>query len=108
MSIKELREQIDIMQSQYVDTRKLETELYQRFTIPLASLMFALIGAPLGIQPNRSSSSIGFGISIIIIFIYYTLMTLAGAIGQGFVHSTGNRRMDTEYRDIDCRLLFNT
>ena len=83
MSIKELREQIDIMQSQYVDTRKLETELYQRFTIPLASLMFALIGAPLGIQPNRSSSSIGFGISIIIIFIYYTLMTLAGAIGQG-------------------------
>lgn len=31
---------------------------------------------------NWSSSSIGFGISIIIIFIYYTLMTLAGAIGQ--------------------------
>lgn len=83
MSIRELREQINIMKSQYVDTRKLETELYQRFTVPLASLMFALIGAPLGIQPNRSSSSIGFGISIIIIFIYYTLMTLAGAIGQG-------------------------
>lgn len=83
MSIKELKEQIDIMKSQYVDTRKIETELYQRFTIPMASLMFALIGAPLGIQPNRSSSSIGFGISIIIIFIYYTLMTLAGAIGQG-------------------------
>lgn len=82
MSIKELNEQIDIMKSQYVDTRKIETELYQRFTVPMASLMFALIGAPLGIQPNRSSSSIGFGISIIIIFIYYTLMTLAGAIGQ--------------------------
>ena len=56
--------------------------LYERVTVPMASLMFALIGAPLGIQPNRSSSSIGFGISIIIIFIYYTLMTLAGAIGQ--------------------------
>lgn len=83
MTIRELRDQISIMKSQYVDTRKLETELYQRFTIPLASLMFALIGAPLGIQPNRNSSSIGFGISIIIIFIYYTLMTLSGAIGQG-------------------------
>ena len=76
MTIKELREQINIMKSQYVDTKKLEIELYQRFTVPMASLMFALIGAPLGIQPNRSSSSIGFGIS------YYTLMTLAGAIGQ--------------------------
>ena len=82
MTIKELREQINIMKSQYVDTKKLEIELYQRFTVPMASLMFALIGAPLGIQPNRSSSSIGFGISIIIFFIYYTLMTLAGAIGQ--------------------------
>lgn len=82
MSIRELKEQIDIMKSQYVDTKKLETELYQRFTVPMASFVFALIGAPLGIQPNRSSSSIGFGISIIIIFIYYTLMTLAGAIGQ--------------------------
>ncbi len=85
MSIKELREQIGIMKSQYVDTRKLETELYQRFTIPMASLVFTLIGAPLGIQPNRSSSSIGFGISIIIIFIYYTLMTLSGAIGQSTI-----------------------
>ncbi len=44
MSIKELKEQIDIMKSQYVDTRKIETELYQRFTVPMASLMFALIG----------------------------------------------------------------
>lgn len=82
MTIRELREQIEIMKSQYVDTRKIETELYQRFTIPFASLVFTLIGAPLGIQPNRSSSSIGFGISIIIIFIYYTMMTLSGAIGQ--------------------------
>ena len=48
------------MKSQYVDTKKLEIELYQRFTVPMASLMFALIGAPLGIQPNRSSSSYQF------------------------------------------------
>ena len=38
------------MKSQYVDTKKLEIELYQRFTVPMASLMFALIGAPLGIR----------------------------------------------------------
>ena len=46
MTIKELREQINIMKSQYVDTKKLEIELYQRFKVPMASLMFALIGAP--------------------------------------------------------------
>ena len=64
-------------------TMKLEMEMYQRFTIPLASFVFALVGAPLGLQKQRSSSSIGFGISILIIFIYYGVMTFAGALGKG-------------------------
>ncbi|BEU88496.1 LPS export ABC transporter permease LptG [Selenomonas sp. TAMA-11512] len=82
LTMKEIRQQIGIMRSQFVDTRKMETELYQRVTIPMASLIFALIGVPLGLQPNRSSSSKGFGISLIIIFIYYVLMTMSGAIAQ--------------------------
>ena len=82
LTIHELKEQIEIMRSQYVNTKKLETELYQRYTVPMASLIFTLVGIPLGLQPNRNSSSMGFAISIIIIFIYYTLMTLAGAIAQ--------------------------
>ena len=73
------------MQSQYVNTTKLETELYQRITIPIASLVFALIGIPLGLQPNRNSSSVGFGISLIIIFVYYVMMTVSGAIAQSGV-----------------------
>ena len=49
----------------------------------MASFVFAMIGAPLGLQPHRSSSSIGLGISIIIIFMYYTVMTVSTALGQG-------------------------
>ena len=49
----------------------------------MASLIFTLVGVPLGMQPNRNSSSMGFVMSIIIIFIYYSLMTMAGAIAQG-------------------------
>ena len=83
LTMKELRAQIEIMKSQYISTNELETELYQRFTIPLASLVFALIGVPLGLQPTRNSSSMGFAFSVIIIFIYYAIMTLANAIGIG-------------------------
>ena len=83
MSMAELTAQIKIMKSQYVNTAKLETELYQRVTIPMASLIFTLVAVPLGMQPNRNSSSRGFVISIVIIFIYYSLMTMAGAIAQG-------------------------
>ena len=82
LTMKELKAQIRIMKTQYVDTNKLETELYQRITVPMASLIFALIDVPLGLQPTRNSSSAGFAMSVIIIFFYYALMTMANAIGR--------------------------
>ena len=83
LTMKELKAQISIMKTQYVNTAKLETELYQRITVPMASLIFALIGVPLGLQPTRNSSSMGFAMSVVIIFVYYAVMTLANAIGRG-------------------------
>jgi len=82
LTMKELREQIDIMRTQFVDTNKLEAELYQRVTVPMASLIFALVGIPLGLQPARNSSSKGFALSVLIIFCYYSIMTLANAIAR--------------------------
>ena len=82
LTMKELKAQIKIMQTQYIDTSKLETELYQRITVPMASLIFALVGIPLGMQPTRNSSSMGFAWSVIIIFLYYCSMTMANAIGR--------------------------
>lgn len=83
LTMKELKAQIQIMQTQYVNTAKLETELYQRISVPMASLIFALIGVPLGLQPTRNSSSMGFALSVIIIFIYYAVMTLSNAFARG-------------------------
>lgn len=82
LTMSELKAQIAIMKSQYADTNKLETELYQRFTVPMASLIFALIGVPLGLQPTRTPSSMGFALSVVIIFLYYAVMTLANAIAR--------------------------
>lgn len=83
MTIKELKQHIKVLKSEYVKSSTFEIELQQRVSIPMASFVFALIGAPLGLQPQRSSSSIGLGLSIIIIFIYYTIMTITTALGQG-------------------------
>lgn len=55
LTMKELRAQINIMKTQYVDTNKLEAELYQRITVPMASLIFALIGVPLGLQRRATA-----------------------------------------------------
>ena len=83
LTMSELKAQIQIMKTQYVNTAKLETELYQRVSVPMASLIFALIGVPLGLQPTRNSSSMGFAMSVIIIFIYYSIMTLSNALARG-------------------------
>ncbi len=82
LTMKELRAEINIMKSQYVNTNKLEAELYQRVSVPMASLIFALIGVPLGLQPTRNSSSAGFAMSIVIIFVYYALMTMGNALAR--------------------------
>ena len=47
-----------------------------------AVLIFALIGVPLGLQPTRTPSSMGFALSVVIIFLYYAIMTLANAIAR--------------------------
>lgn len=85
MTIRELREQRMAYRAAHEDTAEIDMTVQQRFTLPLASFIFALIGAPLGVQKQRSSSSIGFGLSVIIIFMYYAVMTFTGSIGKGHV-----------------------
>lgn len=85
MSIGELRESIRIMESRKISAARNWCEIYMRINIPLASLFFAVIGACLGTQKQRTSSSIGLGISIIVIFIYYAVMSLTTGLGKGGV-----------------------
>lgn len=82
MTIHELKDQIKALEANHVNTNKLKIEMYNRFALPMASLVCALVGAPLGLQKQRGSSSIGFGISVIVIFVYYSVMTLATAMGK--------------------------
>lgn len=83
MSWWELGESISFLKEQGEDVKKLQVQWNLKLAIPLACLIFALVGAPLGIQPHRSASAKGFGLSIVIIFIYYMIMTLGSALGEG-------------------------
>lgn len=85
MTIRELNEQKKAFEAAHADTASIVMEMNRRFSLPLASFIFALVGAPLGVQKQRSSSSIGFGISVVIIFLYYAVMTFTGALGRGHV-----------------------
>lgn len=60
-------------------------ELHKRAAIPAACLFFALVGAPLALSSPRTSSASGLGYSIIIIFVYYVVMTVGTTMGQNGV-----------------------
>jgi len=83
MTIAELREYISMLEERKESTAKQWCEIYMRISIPLASFFFAMIGAALGTQKQRTSSSIGLGISIIVIFIYYAVMSFTTGLGKG-------------------------
>ena len=85
MTIRELKQQIKVLKKEFVPTGEYELEMHQRFAIPMACFVFALIGTPLGMQPQRKSSALGFGISVAIIFMYYAVMMISGALGKGAV-----------------------
>lgn len=51
--------------------RQLDVDMWNKIAVPLTSLVFALLAAPLGIRPHRSSSSAGMGMSILVIFLYW-------------------------------------
>ena len=63
------------------DARAVEVEAARRVMVPLGSLIFALVGAPLGITPNRASKGVGFGYSVGITFLYWVTLQFASVLG---------------------------
>jgi len=63
--------------------RKNWMKYFQKISIPFSCLVFGLIGIPLGLRPHRTSTSIGLGISIVMIFIYYVFMSVGNVLGEG-------------------------
>ncbi len=83
MTIRELLLTRRAYLAAHADATGITMEIYRRFSLPMASFVFAIVGAPLGVQKQRSSSSIGFGLSVVIIFLYYAIMTFLEALGKG-------------------------
>jgi lipopolysaccharide export system permease protein len=59
-----------------------ETELASRYTVPIATLLFALLGVSLGLRPARGGHSERFGVSVALFFLYYSLMRVSETFAQ--------------------------
>ncbi len=82
MSAQELKEHIAFKIRTGKDAKTDLVKFHMRFSIPFASLIFAIVGSSVGLKSHRSSSSIGLGISLIIIMLYYLFISLGMYLGM--------------------------
>ena len=60
------------------DARQIQAhriEIQKKLALPAACLVFALIGLPLGLVTGRSGRTGGFSLALVIILVYYALLT---------------------------------
>jgi len=65
--------------TQFIDMQhrainKYLVEIYKKFSIPFASIVFVLIGAPLGIRARKGSMGVGISLSIGFFLLYWVFL----------------------------------
>lgn len=72
-----------IRQSGDIDKiRELQVRIQQKYALPFTCIAFGLVGAALGAQLRRTGRATAFAVSIVLLFAYYLLAFLTGAIAQ--------------------------
>lgn len=82
MSMAELADYMNILKQSNALSSDLLVRFHQKFSQPLACLIVALAGAPLGLLARRSRSNIGLVYSAAIVFAYYVMVSSCGAMGE--------------------------
>jgi lipopolysaccharide export system permease protein len=67
--------------------RKLKVRIHQKIAFPFVCIIFSLVGSVMGIVPQRAGRGTSLGISVIVIFTYYLLLSISGALAEAAVLS---------------------
>jgi lipopolysaccharide export system permease protein len=70
------------MEGRESDARSAETEIARRVALPFATLVFALVGAPLGVRSQREGKGAGFALAVGITFAYWMMINLGLTLGK--------------------------
>ena len=88
LSLSKILEKIKDMKEKGLPTSGPEVELSKKFSIPFTCLLFAFLGAPLGVKSSRSGKPGSFGITLGVIMVYYLGLVMTQNLGRlGTIHS---------------------
>lgn len=85
MNIAEATRYLDEVIRKTGDEKEIRTfkiRIQQKYSLPFVCVVFGLVGASLGVRPQRTGKATSFGISVIIIFSYYLIAFICNAMGE--------------------------
>lgn len=83
MSIAQAREYLEVVKlgGNEEKVRKLQVRIQEKISFPFVCIVFGLIGAALGLQPQNTSKATSFGICVGLIFSFYLLSFISNSMG---------------------------
>jgi lipopolysaccharide export system permease protein len=81
MNMRELRSYIDKVRRSGGGVEKYLTDLYFKFSYPLAGSIFVLLGVALSSAKRKQSIATGFGLTLLISFVYYGVLRVGQTLG---------------------------
>src|SRR5690554_1510321 len=81
MSRERLRKNIELFQKSGINVDSLLVDYHLKLSMPLAALIFILIGTPLSLS-TRDSRSASITFTIVIVFLYYLILSLSQSFGK--------------------------
>ena len=82
MNFMELDSYIKDLSKSGIGTTKLEVQFYRKFSVPIFSVIMALIAVPFGFMVGNRGAMTGIGVSIVIALSYIAINTLFEKVGD--------------------------
>ena len=82
-TIAQLREDAELKRAKGMSAHPEVIAIQQKFSFPVACLVFALIGLALGLSVAREGKLASFVIGVLVIFAYYIVMFLSESLTKG-------------------------
>lgn len=82
MSIQELRQYIRVLRRSGEGAARYEAQVHFKLAVPLSAALFALLAVPVGLRPHRSGTSIGLGLTFLVLIGYYIISAAALPLGE--------------------------
>jgi lipopolysaccharide export system permease protein len=82
MSIRELRQYISVLRHSGDSAARYIVQMHFKLAVPMSAALFALLAVPVGVRPHRSGTSIGLGLTILVLIGYYIISAATLPLGE--------------------------